>query len=72
MNELVENEDYYFDKGLMVFTAKYLEARETCCGNGCRHCPYNFINVPEPVRSRLLIQHSSSGENSSLHNKTNA
>ena len=54
MNELVENEDYYFDSGYLVFTSKYLEARGTCCGNGCRHCPYNFINVPEPVRSRLI------------------
>jgi hypothetical protein len=62
MNELVENEDYYLDNGLMVFTAKYLEARETCCGNDCRNCPYNFINVTEPARSRLLIQDSSLGE----------
>jgi hypothetical protein len=28
------------DTGLFVLTAAWLEARGTCCGNGCRHCPY--------------------------------
>lgn len=26
--------------GLFVLTATYLRDRGTCCGNGCRHCPY--------------------------------
>lgn len=26
--------------GLYVLTAKYLADRGYCCGNGCRHCPY--------------------------------
>lgn len=26
--------------GLFVLTAAWLAAREGCCGNGCRHCPY--------------------------------
>jgi hypothetical protein len=26
--------------GLFVFTAAYLAERGTCCGSGCRHCPY--------------------------------
>ena len=25
---------------LMVLTAATLAARGTCCGSGCRHCPY--------------------------------
>ncbi len=37
---LVEGEDYYFEDGLMVLTAKFLLERGYCCGNGCRHCPY--------------------------------
>lgn len=36
----VEGEDFYFENGLMVLTAKYLLKRGYCCGNGCRHCPY--------------------------------
>jgi hypothetical protein len=26
--------------GLFVLTAAYLAERGTCCGRGCRHCPY--------------------------------
>jgi prepilin-type N-terminal cleavage/methylation domain-containing protein/prepilin-type processing-associated H-X9-DG protein len=32
--------DFYFDTGLMVFTAAYHRRRGYCCGSGCRHCPY--------------------------------
>jgi hypothetical protein len=33
--------DFYFDLGgRMVFTAEYHLRRGYCCGNGCRHCPY--------------------------------
>ena len=55
MSHLVEGEDYYLDeKGLLVFTEKYLSQRGTCCGNGCRHCPYEYKNVLEPTRTKLL------------------
>ena len=54
-NELIENEDYYFDpSGLMVLTEKYHLNKGFCCGNGCRHCPYNYINVQQPARDKLL------------------
>ncbi len=35
-------ESGYVDPGTgwFVFTAATLEARGECCGNGCRHCPY--------------------------------
>ncbi len=26
--------------GLFVLSAAFLAARGTCCGRGCRHCPY--------------------------------
>ena len=42
--KLVEDEDYYFENGLMVLTAKFLRERGYCCGNGCRHCPYPPTN----------------------------
>jgi Family of unknown function (DUF5522) len=29
------------DTGLFVLTAVWLARRGTCCGNGCRHCPYD-------------------------------
>jgi len=38
----LEPEDYYFDGEYMVFTAAYHLKRGTCCGSGCRHCPYGL------------------------------
>ncbi len=35
------------DSGLYVMTAAALAARGTCCGKGCRHCPY-----PPDVQAR--------------------
>jgi len=32
--------------GLFVLTAGYLARRGTCCGRGCRHCPYVGGPVP--------------------------
>ncbi|HEX2608637.1 MAG TPA: DUF5522 domain-containing protein [Flavisolibacter sp.] len=53
--ELTEGLDYYInEKGLLTFTAYYLLDRGYCCGNGCRHCPYDYESVPEPRRSELL------------------
>ena len=41
-------EDYYFnEEGLLVFTEAYHIKRGYCCGNNCRHCPYQHENVPE-------------------------
>ncbi|MNS71402.1 DUF5522 domain-containing protein [Edaphocola aurantiacus] len=54
---LQEGTDFYFNEnGLMVLTAAYHLKRGRCCGNGCLHCPYDFINVKEPKRSELLKQ----------------
>jgi hypothetical protein len=44
--QLVEGEDFYFERGYIVFTAKYLLDRGYCCGSGCRHCPYNDALTP--------------------------
>lgn len=41
---LVEGEDYYFENGLMVLTSRYLSNRGYCCEQGCRHCPYGYLN----------------------------
>ena len=55
MNKLVEGEDYYYnEQGYIVLTEKYHLQRGDCCGNGCRHCPYDYKNVAEPKRSELL------------------
>lgn len=52
-----EGEDFYYNEaGLMVLTAKYHLEKGYCCGNGCKHCPFDYINVPEPKRSELKKQ----------------
>jgi Family of unknown function (DUF5522) len=55
MNNLTEGEDFYCnEQGYIVLTEKYHLQKGFCCGNGCRHCPYEYINVPEPKRSELV------------------
>jgi hypothetical protein len=51
-NRLIEGEDFYYnEQGLMVLTEKYHLERGYCCGNGCLHCPYDHINVPDKKHS---------------------
>ncbi len=37
---LTEGEDYYQEGKMIVFTARHHLRRGSCCGRGCRHCPY--------------------------------
>ncbi len=54
---MVEGEDFYYNgDGLFVMTENYHLERGFCCGNGCRHCPYKYENVPEPKKSELLLK----------------
>lgn len=53
--ELAEGIDFYYnEQGYMVLTEKYHLERGYCCGNGCKHCPYQYERVPEPRRTELL------------------
>lgn len=38
---LVQGRDYYIENGLWVFTEKFHIEKGHCCGNLCRHCPYD-------------------------------
>lgn len=60
--KLVENVDYYIDErsGLMILTSHYLEKRGYCCGNKCKHCPYE----PLHVKSNTKLKDKKSGESS--------
>ena len=47
---MTEGEDFYYnEEGLLVFTARYHLERGVCCGNNCRHCPFDHIHVPEKL-----------------------
>jgi hypothetical protein len=56
MNELLKEgiDFYYNDQGFIVLTEKYHLDKGFCCGNGCLHCPYDYVNVSEPKRQDLL------------------
>jgi 2-iminoacetate synthase ThiH len=55
--DFIEGVHFYFNENnYMVFTQKYHLQRGYCCGNGCRHCPFNYKNVSEPARGKLLAQ----------------
>ena len=59
---LAEGLDYYFNEdGYLVFTTRYLLKRGYCCGNGCRNCPYDYVNVPEPQRTELIKRQTGGG-----------
>ena len=47
---LERGEAGYLDPGtgLFVLTAAYLADRGTCCGKGCRHCPYLGADPESP------------------------
>ena len=54
---LIEGKDYYLNAGgLLVFTASYLQERGFCCGNGCTNCPFDYANVPQPLKDKLLTE----------------
>jgi len=35
-----------------VLTSKAHLKRGTCCGNACRHCPFEYINVPADSKEK--------------------
>jgi hypothetical protein len=39
--------------GYVVMTELTHLDRGTCCGNGCRHCPYAHAKVPPEIRVAL-------------------
>jgi hypothetical protein len=36
----LESKDFYWEDGKIVMTEYYHKKRNYCCGNICRHCPY--------------------------------
>jgi hypothetical protein len=46
----LEEEDFYWQEGKMVFTKEYHLKRGHCCGNGCKNCPFdNNLNKNEEL-----------------------
>ncbi|MGA7522630.1 MAG: DUF5522 domain-containing protein [Acidobacteriaceae bacterium] len=43
---LIEGEDFYREGPYVVFTEAYHRKRGSCCGSGCRHCPWRGERSP--------------------------
>ena len=53
MDTFKEGVDYYMEDGRLVLTDYYLtKIRKQCCGNGCRHCPFEPTNEKGNTRLR--------------------
>jgi hypothetical protein len=44
--------DWYFENGMLVYTAACHLKRGSCCGSGCRHCPYEPRHVAGNTKAR--------------------
>jgi hypothetical protein len=63
MKELTEGIHYYInEEGFVVLTKQFHLEKGYCCGNGCKHCPYDYEAVPEPRRTHLLRQRRDASE----------
>jgi hypothetical protein len=39
--EFIDGVHYYIEDTRVIFTEQYHLQRGDCCGNKCRHCPYD-------------------------------
>ena len=53
---MIEGVQYYIDpNGNWVFTAVYHQERGYCCGEACKHCPFDYEAVPEPTKTSAQL-----------------
>lgn len=53
-SNLQPGRDYYEERGCVVFTSYYHLKRGSCCGSGCRHCPYDENGAPRAEFSGVV------------------
>lgn len=51
--EFIKDVDYYLEDGFVIFTEKYLKEKKECCGNKCRHCPYE---PPGEIKGNQMLR----------------
>lgn len=47
---MLKDDEFYMENGKFVLTERYHLRRGHCCGNGCRHCPFDHEAVPLKTR----------------------
>lgn len=48
---LIEDTHYYMDGDRVVFTALFHIQRGSCCGSGCRNCPFS----PKHTKGKVVL-----------------
>lgn len=48
----LQEDEYYFNQGNLVFTEQYHLRRGRCCKNSCLHCPYKDLSEGDEYRER--------------------
>jgi hypothetical protein len=51
MKKIEQGKHYYMEGERVIFTALFHIERGQCCGNGCRHCPYD----PKHKKGRVVL-----------------
>ena len=55
MNEMIEAIAYYINEdGFVVLNEKYHLDNGNTCDNGCKHCLFDYENLPIPRRATLI------------------
>ena len=49
--DLKNNIDYYIEGERVIFTSLFHIKRGSCCGNGCRHCPF----IPKHTKGKVDV-----------------
>jgi len=57
----LEPGDYYVEGQNIVFTAVYHLKRGSCCGSGCRHCPYRDPDAESTANPPACPERNSAG-----------
>jgi hypothetical protein len=53
-----ETDNFYWENGFVVFKESFLIRKGSCCGSGCRHCPYEPKHDVGAVHLRKGIKKS--------------
>ena len=53
----LQPKDFYWENGTMVMTEEYHIKRGSCCGNGCKYCPY----VPQHQKMNKQLKNKEEG-----------
>ena len=56
--EFIKDIDYYLEDGFVIFTEKYHLEKGECCGNDCRHCPYE----PKAIKGNKILRDDNKSE----------